>query len=109
MNGRVRNASGWIAALVLCALLAMGIDDPFPGDSLWGPATSFDVFTDVDSDTVDLTRMGKAMRCVSGGTIKVTTSGGKTGTLTLASGELLPLRVSRIWTTSLTATGEVLY
>lgn len=62
------------------------------------------------SDATDLVNITRYIAISAAGTIKVTTMGGETVTIpsgAFAAGQLIPLRVSRIWATGTTATGIV--
>lgn len=69
------------------------------------PATqAFDAFA-AKSDSVDLTIATRGIYTGSGGTMKVTMLGGTAVTfVSVPAGSLLPLRISRLWSTGLTAT-----
>lgn len=56
------------------------------------------------SDSVDLTYASRGLIIATAGDLKVTTLGGNTVVLTLPAG-VIPLMVTRVWTTSTTATG----
>ena len=57
------------------------------------------------SDSVDLTNFSRALYVGGAGNIKVTTVGGETLLFTgVLAGSILPIRVSRVWATTTTAT-----
>lgn len=66
------------------------------------PATHAEVTT--GSDTVDLVNTSRALVVGTAGNIKVTTLGGETVVMAFPAG-VTPIRVTRVWLTSLTAAG----
>lgn len=77
------------------------------GEGLNAPALNGAVIT--PSDSVDLTHATRAIRVSSAGDVKVTTVGGDTFVITaMTAGETLPIRVSRVWVTGTTVTGQIL-
>jgi hypothetical protein len=93
------------ALLCFAAMLLMGAatDDwiNLPMD-LAAPADH--AFLCTPSDSADLAHASRAVRCATGGNLKVTTRGGETLIIpTVVAGETLPLRVTRIWSTNTTA------
>lgn len=73
------------------------------GGGVTGPATkAFDV---TPGDSADLAFVTRALWVGGAGNIKVTTSGGDTVILSgVTAGSLIPIRVSRVHSTSTTAT-----
>lgn len=59
------------------------------------------------SDSVDLDRTTRAIAVGTAGTVRVTTTGGTTATVTVAAGVPFPIRCTRIWATGTSATGIV--
>lgn len=73
------------------------------------PAAKVEALTANDSDTVNLPRVAQGLFITSSGTIRfLDASGGDSGVVTLPVGHF-PVQISRIFTTSLVATGFVLY
>jgi hypothetical protein len=68
-----------------------------------GPATS--VFSIAPDDAADLAQVTIALNAATPGTVRVTTADGSVGDLMIAAGEVIPLRVRRVWATGTTATG----
>lgn len=61
---------------------------------------------DVDpSDVADLPHVTTAVNVTTPGTIRVTMADGTVGDLTVQPGQMIPLRVRRVWVTGTTATG----
>lgn len=72
-------------------------------------AAKTEALTANDSDTVDLPKVAMALYITTAGNIRVIdASGADTGVIAVAVG-LFPVQVRRIFTTSLTAAGLVLY
>lgn len=71
-----------------------------------GPTDSGFLFNVTASDTVDLPYVTRELIIGTGGVIKMTQADGTTDTFTLPAGNF-PIRVTRIWATSLTASGIV--
>lgn len=61
----------------------------------------------IPSDTTDLAYVSRALNVAVSGTVRLTTIGGDTATVTVAAGSTFPVRASRIWATGTTATGIV--
>jgi hypothetical protein len=59
------------------------------------------------NDGADLTTPAAIIGCLVSGNIQVTCSGGGTVTLAGVAGQVLPVFVDRVWSTSTTATGIV--
>ena len=71
-----------------------------------GPANHIAAVT--PNDSTDLAYVTTGLFVGGAGNIKVTTSGGDTGTFTgVAAGSILPVRVTRVWATGTTATNIV--
>ena len=58
-------------------------------------------------DANDLPVISRALNVATAGTVRVTTSGGDTATVTIVAGVAFPVRARRIWATGTTATGIV--
>lgn len=57
------------------------------------------------SDSADLSAPCNSIFCGGAGTLKVTTVGGQSVTLTgVTAGQILPIRATRVWSTGTTAT-----
>ena len=68
------------------------------------------VLTVTPSDTVDLTKVVRAIRANTAGTVQITSIDGTTCLLNFWAGETRPVGATRIWATNTTATGiEGLY
>lgn len=77
------------------------------GEGLDAPALNAAVVT--PNDSTDLTHATRAIRVAGAGDLKVTTVGGDTVVISaLAAGELLPIRVARVWATGTTITAQIL-
>lgn len=64
-----------------------------------------DAFPITPSDTADLPRMAQGLTVGGAGTLKVTTAAGNTVTLnSVAAGTVLPLRVSKVFSSGTSAT-----
>lgn len=72
---------------------------------LESPAT--DLTETTPSDTQDLPHTSRAINVGTGGTLRVTTVNGQTGTIHIVAGIAFPIRVTRIWQTGTTATDIV--
>lgn len=72
---------------------------------LESPAVFMEAVT--PSDIVDLPTPSRALNVAESGMVRVTTVGGSTGDLFIASGGAFPVRVRRIWATGTTALGIV--
>lgn len=59
------------------------------------------------SDTADLLNVSRAINVATGGSLRVTTLNGETGTITVIAGTPFPIRVTRVWATGTTASGIV--
>lgn len=59
----------------------------------------------VPDDNDDLPQILSGLNVATPGTVRVTTKDGSTGTVFVAAGTVLPLRVRRVWATDTTATG----
>lgn len=86
--------------------------DTFPQftPELNSPATHAALVT--PSDSADLATVSRYIAISAAGTLKVTTMGGDTVTIpsgAIAAGQLVPLRVSRVWNTGTSATGIVAF
>lgn len=57
------------------------------------------------SDTLDTTKVVRAIRANTAGTIKITSPDGTTATCNFLAGETRPIVATRIWATGTTATG----
>lgn len=81
------------------------IIDRFSGVTagLSGPASS--VFAIQPDDTADLPMMTKAVNVARPGYLRVTMADGSTGTLFVAAGILVEIRLRRIWATGTSAQG----
>jgi hypothetical protein len=75
------------------------------GPGLESPATRLATVT--PSDTTNLAFVSRALNAATAGSVRVTTLGGDTETVTIAAGTAFPLRATRIWQTGTTATGLV--
>lgn len=74
--------------------------------SLLSPAENLDAVTKDDAN--DLAYVTRGLYVGTSGDVKVTTKGGQTLIIpSLAAGVFHPLRVTRVWSTSTTATGIV--
>ena len=75
-------------------------------EGLTGPADNQVAIT--PSDSTDLAYISRALFIGGAGTIRVTpTSGQSAVTYTVPAGMILPIRVSRVWSTGTTATNVV--
>lgn len=83
------------------------MSDPFENHALGleSPATLLAPATPDDAN--DLSQPSRAINVAQTGTVRVTTTGGSTATLTIAAGITFPVRATRIWATDTTATGIV--
>ena len=63
------------------------------------------VLTVTPSDTVDLTKVVRAIRANTAGTIRITSVDGTIGNLNFLAGETRPVACTRIWAAGTTATG----
>lgn len=81
--------------------------DKFSGltESLSSPPS--DLIAVTPDDATDLAQVSRALNAATAGTIRVTTREGTTGSITVAAGIIIPIRVRRIWATGTTATGIV--
>lgn len=75
------------------------------GTGLESPATRIVEIT--PDDTADIFYASRAVNVATSGSLRVTTTGGDTGTVHVTAGVAFPLRVTRIWQTGTTATGIV--
>ena len=57
------------------------------------------------SDTVDLTHVTSALQAADAGNVVLITVGGSTATLAFAAGQIMPIRVTRVKSTSTTVSG----
>lgn len=91
--------------------MAAALDTFFPfTPELDSPATHIALVT--TSDTVDLTNVTRYISIGVAGALKVTTLGGESVIIpsgSLPVGQLIPLRVTRVWTTGTVATGIVAF
>lgn len=72
------------------------------GEGLAAPAKHAAVVTPADG--ADLAHASRSLYIGTGGTLKVTTLGGETLTITVGDNMMLPLRVVRVFSTGTTAT-----
>ncbi len=72
---------------------------------LESPATQ--AYAVTPDDGADLPMACRALNVATGGTIRITTVGGDTTTITVGQGNAFPLRCQRVWATGTTATGIV--
>ena len=81
--------------------------DPFEtySSTLESPATN--AFAVTPDDTNDLEKSCRALNVATGGTIRLTTVGGDTVTITVVECNAFPIRCQRIWATGTTASGIV--
>lgn len=66
--------------------------------------TLFDITPD---DSTDLARMTLGLNVATQGRVHVTMADGSEGTLNVAPGQVLPVRIRRVWASGTTATGIV--
>ena len=59
------------------------------------------------NDATDLPFASRGLNVAQAGTVRVTTVGGSTATVSIAAGIVLPIRVTRVWATGTTAAGIV--
>lgn len=86
----------------------MAIENHFTGQNLTGPATRAEAVT--PSDSADLTRLTRALWVGGTGNISVVMEGGQTVTIEdIPAGTWMPIRVSRVRSTSTTATKIVAF
>ena len=65
------------------------------------------IFAVEPNDGADLPFVSRCLNVAEAGTVRVTTLGGETATITLSAGIVFPVRAQRIWATGTTATGIV--
>lgn len=73
--------------------------------SISGPATKIAAVT--PSDSADLNPPCVALAITTAGNVKVTAVDGGTETFAVTAGQILPVAVSRVWSTGTTATGII--
>lgn len=85
----------------------MSADDTFKGymPGIESPATDGEAVT--PSDTLDLSKVSRALYVGTGGTLKVTLASGTDLTFGAIAAGWHPLRVSRVWSTGTTASDIV--
>jgi hypothetical protein len=75
---------------------SVGVSDPFTN------AVDIDP---LKSDTVDLPNAVRSLYVTVAGAVKFTTIGGTTDTWTVPANFIIPMVISRVWSTGTTATG----
>jgi len=58
-------------------------------------------------DAADLAVASRALNVAGSGSVRLTTTGGSTGTVYVSAGAAFPVRARRVWATGTTATGIV--
>lgn len=65
------------------------------------------IFDITPDDDTDLPRVTLAVNVATPGSLRVTMADGSAGTISVAPGQAIPLRLRRVWLTGTTATGIV--
>ncbi|SNR66917.1 spike base protein, RCAP_Rcc01079 family [Paracoccus sediminis] len=81
------------------------IIDKFSGVAAGLSAPAGTIFTIEPDDAADLPILTRAINVARSGDLRVTMADGTTGTLFLAAGSLVDLRVRRVWATGTSAEG----
>lgn len=79
--------------------------DPYSGQANAPDQPSDDIVAVTPSDSADFATMAKALYITTGGAVAIVTRAGNVRVVTVPDGFILPVRCSRVNSTSTTATG----